>query len=547
MAVVDTKDEKLRAESVPAASPSAPEPEFHVTFVDTALPPVSLFRQIRDRLRQPKTPVPKAYPPSQASPVPGAEFHATFVDTTLPPISLFRQIRQRFREPKVPLQSEYYRRGADAGSAGNSVVSGGEFHATFVERTLPPVSLFRQLVAGVHEPKTPGPIKPGHVTLPPTEVPPLVPEDPNQLNLFASPETAYPVESKPLNLPAGWQDYHVVLVADQEAVKWRRRTMYLSSLILHFFLLLLLLFSPDLLRRGRMLIGLPVQVAPNKQYSYLLLPPEVLRKLTEPPPENSPLSDRDRKAQGRSPVINPRGLPMPYSRGNTPLPEIAGGRPPAAPPPTPPPAAGGNAAPAAPGAPANQSPNPEPQNRVAQNDGLRLEDAKPPSGGSGQGLNLPNLTPGQAIQQSLQSAARGRSTGGGVGNSSGYGEGNGQFQNLEPNFSTEGPLILSDTRGVDFGPYLARVVFAVRRNWYSVIPESARLGEKGRVGIVFEILKDGSVPQVRLVASSGSDPLDRAALTGIRASVPFPPLPEEFTGNHLVLQFIFLYNLSPGQ
>ena len=44
MAVVDIKDEKLRAESVPAASPSAPEPEFHVTFVDTALPPGLAFQ-----------------------------------------------------------------------------------------------------------------------------------------------------------------------------------------------------------------------------------------------------------------------------------------------------------------------------------------------------------------------------------------------------------------------------------------------------------------------------------------------------------------------
>jgi TonB family protein len=546
MPVVDFKGEKTSAESVPAASPPAPEPEFHVTFVDTALPPVSLFRQIRDRLRQPKNQVPKVYPPSQGSPVPGAEFHATFVDTTLAPISLFRQIRQRFREPKVQLQSEYYKRGADADSAANSVVSGGEFHATFVERTLPPVSLFRQIAEGLHEPKTPGPIRPGHVTLPPTEVPDYVPEDPNQLNLFASPQTASPLEAKFVGMPEGWQDYHVVMVVDPEVVKWRRRTMYLSSLILHGLLVLLLVFSPDLLRRGRMLVGLPVEVAPKKDYSFLVLPPDVLRKLTEPPPENSPLSDRDRRAQGRSPVINPRGLPMPYSRGNTPLPEIAGGKP-AAPPPTPPPAAGGNPAPAAPGPPANQPPNPESQPQVAKNDGLRLEDAKPPSGGGGQGLNLPNLTPGQAIQQSLQSAARGRSVGGGTGSSSGYGQGNGQFQNLEPNFSTEGPLILSDTRGVDFGPYLARVVFAVRRNWYSVMPETARLGEKGRVGIVFEILKDGSVPQVRLVASSGSEPLDRAALTGIHSSVPFPPLPQEFTGNHLVLQFIFLYNLSPGQ
>jgi protein TonB len=99
---------------------------------------------------------------------------------------------------------------------------------------------------------------------------------------------------------------------------------------------------------------------------------------------------------------------------------------------------------------------------------------------------------------------------------------------------------------VDFGPYLARVVYVVRRNWYAVIPESARLGQKGRVAIVFEILKDGSVPEIRLVSSSGAEPLDRAALASIHASNPFPPLPTEFTGKHLVLQFIYLYNLGYG-
>ncbi len=174
---------------------------------------------------------------------------------------------------------------------------------------------------------------------------------------------------------------------------------------------------------------------------------------------------------------------------------------------------------------------------------MRLEDVKPEQGGSGR-LRLPSLTPGQAIEQSMQAAARGGYRGSAPG--SGDGDSNLQFQNLRPNFSTEAPVILSDTRGVDFGPYLARIVYIVRRNWYSVIPESARLGEKGRVAVVFEILKDGSVPQLRLVASSGSDPLDRAAVAGIKASIPFPPLPEEFTGNHLVLQFIFLYNIGVG-
>jgi TonB family protein len=129
----------------------------------------------------------------------------------------------------------------------------------------------------------------------------------------------------------------------------------------------------------------------------------------------------------------------------------------------------------------------------------------------------------------------------------GPGDGTAQFENLNPNSSTEAPLILSDTQGFDFGPYLGRIVYIVRRNWYAEIPESARLGEKGRVAIVFEILKDGSVPQLRVVASSGSDRLDRATVAGIHDSIPFPPLPQEFTGNHLVLEFIFLYNLGSGR
>lgn len=322
-------------------------------------------------------------------------------------------------------------------------------------------------------------------------------------------------------------EIHLLLELEGEVARWRRRTMFLVSVILHAVLILTLLFAPDLFRRGAQMMGIQVAPVPKREFTYLWLPPEVLKRLREPPPETPTLSDRDRRAQGRSPVIDPNGLRMPYSRGNTPLPEIAGGLPPMppAPAPTPPP---GGAGPQ-PAAPARR-----------KDEGLRLEDVTPESGGGGSRLRLPATTPGRAIQESLEAAARGGYRGGGVG----PGDSNLQFENLRPNFSTEAPLILSDTRGVDFGPYVSRIVYIVKRNWYSVIPESARLGEKGRVGIVFEILKDGSVPQMRLVASSGADPLDRAALAGIRASIPFPPLPEEFTGNHLVLQFIFLYNLG---
>jgi outer membrane biosynthesis protein TonB len=62
--------------------------------------------------------------------------------------------------------------------------------------------------------------------------------------------------------------------------------------------------------------------------------------------------------------------------------------------------------------------------------------------------------------------------------------------------------------------------------------------------IDFMILKDGTVPKMVLQASSLSDALDRAAEAGLHLSIPFPPLPEEFTGDHLTLRFIFLYNTS---
>ena len=331
-------------------------------------------------------------------------------------------------------------------------------------------------------------------------------------------------------------DLHLLVELENEVARWRRRAVFFFSVILHGLMALLLAFSPNLLRRGAQLMGIPLEErkAP-REYSYLWLPPDVLRRLQEPPPETRTFSDRDRRAAGRSPVIDPEGIRMPFSPGNTPLPEIPGGMntPPAPPPPS-----------AA--APSGSAANPgEAARTPAKKDGegLELQDVnRDATGSSSSRLQLPSVTTGEAIQESLQAAIQGR-----AGRSSGPGgpgDSPGIFQNYHPNFSTEEPLILSDTMGVDFGPYLARVVFVVRRNWYAVIPESARLGQRGRVALVFEILKDGSVPELRLVSASGADALDRAAVAAIRASIPFAPLPEEFQGRHLVLQFIFLYNMT---
>ena len=48
---------------------------------------------------------------------------------------------------------------------------------------------------------------------------------------------------------------------------------------------------------------------------------------------------------------------------------------------------------------------------------------------------------------------------------------------------------------------------------------------------------------MRIVANSGADPLDRASEAAIQASNPFPPLPRDFDSDHIVLQFTFMYNM----
>jgi TonB family protein len=98
--------------------------------------------------------------------------------------------------------------------------------------------------------------------------------------------------------------------------------------------------------------------------------------------------------------------------------------------------------------------------------------------------------------------------------------------------------------GVDFVPYLRQILVTVRRNWLAVIPESVKYGNRrGVSGIQFSIGKDGKVIKLVIETASGSEALDRAAVAGISASNPFPPLPAEFKGDRIVVQFNFQYNM----
>lgn len=194
-------------------------------------------------------------------------------------------------------------------------------------------------------------------------------------------------------------------------------------------------------------------------------------------------------------------------------------------------------------------PAPPPQIQSEEKPKLAFETpGGPPGTPKPGGLSTARLTPpgGSSVMDATRAAVRG--TGGQiVGDldiSPSSGNGGGLSQAPAPGRAATALEMMSDPMGVDFKPYLIRVLAAVKRNWLAVIPESARLGRTGRVLVQFAIDRDGHVPKLVIALPSGTDALDRAAVAGVSASNPFPPLPTEFRGNQVRLQLTFTYNLK---
>jgi TonB family protein len=155
--------------------------------------------------------------------------------------------------------------------------------------------------------------------------------------------------------------------------------------------------------------------------------------------------------------------------------------------------------------------------------------------------------PADSVTEAARSAIRSGSAGVAVGDfdlQNPGGPGPGINVPPSPGRTASSLELLGDPMGVDFKPYLIRILAAVKRNWLAVYPESARLGRTGRVQIVFSIARDGSVPKLVIGLASGTRALDLAAVAGIDSSTPFPPLPNDFKGSQVVLQFTFSYNMK---
>ncbi len=322
----------------------------------------------------------------------------------------------------------------------------------------------------------------------------------------------------------------VLMELRDELSRSRLREAAWISIIAHLVVAILLGLSPKFMTSFMHPVKLSAESRlRDRETTFLALPPDAQKYLRKP--NTNVLSDKDRIATSRNPdqklmqrLLDNRA-PGPPSRPS-----------PSAPP-----------APQQPQSaqqqPAKQAPQPTPetqQGQVAMNNPPQFQTPMQPK------ITLPKEAPsfnaaamsaGSAIQQAARASAGSAgklAMGGGMG--LGRGPSGGQVRDAME--------ITTDTMGVDFGPYLARIKQTIETNWYTEMPESVYppLRKSGKVSIEFVILPDGKVQGMRVFFPSGDVALDRAAWGGISASNPFPPLPKEFHGPYLGLRCYFLYN-----
>jgi hypothetical protein len=350
-----------------------------------------------------------------------------------------------------------------------------------------------------------------------------------------SPPQGAPPEPPRFSPPSRYQDYdtHDLLsvIEDLEGSRnWvSLREKLWIAIIIHMIVIWFLIYGPKYIFHQRVFVRDNSALLREKQnqLTYLETPDNI--KPVVPKKPTPFISNKNHVAVSPHPTLDKKTLEEleAMRRAGPPVPKPAPQPEAAKPAPTPgqptPPAA------AQPKTPAQ----PLPMNQKSQ---IEAPTPAPPKPNFNQGPS----TPGQQIQEMARNAARPGQFGGeeGIGAPSQHPGENGAVD------------ILSDTMGVDFGPYIERVIWDTKRAWYPIIPEAAQppLLKQGRVMIRFKIMPDGSVGPGSMVleGASGDVSLDKAAWGAI-TSGGYPPLPKEFKGPYLELRFIFLYNIRPGE
>jgi TonB family protein len=297
---------------------------------------------------------------------------------------------------------------------------------------------------------------------------------------------------------------------------YRRREAAWISLVVHGVAIALIFLLPKWTSSGPVIVS----IKEKQQSTFLALPDDQLKVIK--PPKTDVISDKNRIAQTRTPAVSKEALRKLID-------ERKPGPPKASAPP-----AGQQAMQQNPTT--TQGVAPIPEQRQQPQTTAQVETPVPAA---------PKKSPfaissaGSSVSQAIRSVANGHS---GTAVEFGGGE---YGSAAHPKIDNRGGLeILSDTMGVDFGPYMKRLKYTVQNHWDPLIPESAMppVMKKGVVVIEFAITKDGKVMGMKLISSSGDVSLDRAAWGAITDAIPLPNLPTVFAGDYLQIRARFYYN-----
>ena len=100
------------------------------------------------------------------------------------------------------------------------------------------------------------------------------------------------------------------------------------------------------------------------------------------------------------------------------------------------------------------------------------------------------------------------------------------------------PTMQTGSPEVDFGPYMKNLKMVIKKNW-----SPPRGVDSRRVGVFFVVDKTGGLSKLKISTSSGDPEVDKAAREAIEKSAPFAPLPVNYKGNDVDIQFTFDYNV----
>lgn len=105
-----------------------------------------------------------------------------------------------------------------------------------------------------------------------------------------------------------------------------------------------------------------------------------------------------------------------------------------------------------------------------------------------------------------------------------------------------GPLFF-DPQGADFTLWINQFKNEVYQNW--IIPQPALMGFRGHVDLEFTVERDGTLTNLKMLKSSGTAALDRAAQNALLGS-RLLALPSDYAPARVAMQVSFYYGEAPA-